>query len=377
MVSMFGLALLAWHGPATSRTGMHKHHPSMCSIATTKADIRALWSLPCTTDACIVGGPEEDNNGGLPRKLRKVSQFSTLHKLWTIEDWDQHTDPFRYLVLALTWYKSTILRSLWPVLVAYAVWCRIVWVFKLTVTPNALAYLASPLGLLLAFRVNTVVARFHEARLQWGLLIFHSRDLASTLAASSFHIPLATRLHCCRLLVAFSWAVKAATRPDDNLASVLTTLLAQEEAQAVASSRKPPTALLSSLRRVLLPLPLPPHAALAVQESVSELNRLYGGIERLLSTPLSPTYMRHALRGLFIWLIMLPAGLISSGCTSFAKLVVVATAVAYVMLGIDEIGVQIENPFDILPQHALAGALTRDVAEELLRPVAGDDVARI
>jgi hypothetical protein len=46
------------------------------------------------------------------------------------------------------------------------------------------------------------------------------------------------------------------------------------------------------------------------------------------------------------------AGLVSSGCTSFAKLVVVATAVAYVMLGIDEIGVQIENPFDILPQHA-------------------------
>ena len=39
----------------------------------------------------------------------------------------------------------------------------------------------------------------------------------------------------------------------------------------------------------------------------------------------------HALRGLFIWLIMLPAlpaGLVSSGCTSFAKLVVVATAVA-------------------------------------------------
>lgn len=71
-------------------------------------------------------------------------------------------------------------------------------------------------------------------------------------------------------------------------------------------------------------------------------------MERLLSTPLSPTYMRYALRGLFIWLIMLLAGLVSSGCTSFAKLVVVATAVAYVMLGIDEIGVQIENPFDIL-----------------------------
>jgi hypothetical protein len=53
----------------------------------------------------------------------------------------------------------------------------------------------------------------------------------------------------------------------------------------------------------------------------------------------------------------LPAGLVSSGCTSFAKLVVVATAVAYVMLGIDEIGVQIENPFDILPSPGPSRAM--------------------
>ena len=36
------------------------------------------------------------------------------------------------------------------------------------------------------------------------------------------------------------------------------------------------------------------------------------------------------------------------------------------MLGIEEIGVQIEQPFDVLPLHGLADVLTLDVADELL-----------
>lgn len=204
---------------------------------------------------------------------RSAREFSTLHKLWTIQD------PGSYLDLALTWYnvvvqaKSTSLRS--PVASSGCIRCLVSYCVGLQthpVTPNALAYLASPLGLLLAFRVNTHWLLASTRRVCSGLCSFSIHVTSHRRLPPhppTCHIPLATRLHCCRLLVAFSWAVKAATRPDDNLASVLTTLLAQE-AQAVASYRKPPTALLSSLRRVLLPLPLPLHAALAVQESVSE-----------------------------------------------------------------------------------------------------------
>eukprot|EP00967_Tisochrysis_lutea_P030752 scaffold36132_cov34-Tisochrysis_lutea.AAC.5 len=36
------------------------------------------------------------------------------------------------------------------------------------------------------------------------------------------------------------------------------------------------------------------------------------------------------------------------------------------MLGIDEIGIQIEQPFGALPLHGLATLLTLDVADELL-----------
>ena len=81
--------------------------------------------------------------------------------------------------------------------------------------------------------------------------------------------------------------------------------------------------------------------------------------------PLSPMYMRHTQRGLLLWLFLLPSGLLSAGCTSLAKLCLVVTCVAYLMLGIDEIGMQIEQPFDALPLHGLAVTLTKDVVDEL------------
>lgn len=64
--------------------------------------------------------------------------------------------------------------------------------------------------------------------------------------------------------------------------------------------------------------------------------------------------------------MMLPCGLIGGGCTTLFKLCLVEAAISYIMLGIDEIGIQIEQPFDVLPLHAIATVLTKDVADELL-----------
>ena len=64
-------------------------------------------------------------------------------------------------------------------------------------------------------------------------------------------------------------------------------------------------------------------------------------------------------------LAMLPAALIGSGVSSLVKILAVTLSCAYVMVGIDEIGMQIEQPFDALPLHGLAVTLTKDVVDEL------------
>ena len=76
--------------------------------------------------------------------------------------------------------------------------------------------------------------------------------------------------------------------------------------------------------------------------------------------------MRHTQRGLLLWLALLPCGLLSAGCASATRLALVVASVSYIMLGIDEIAIQIEQPFEVLPLHELAAGYTRDVVDELL-----------
>ena len=64
-----------------------------------------------------------------------------------------------------------------------------------------------------------------------------------------------------------------------------------------------------------------------------------------------------------LWLLTLPFVLWPA-----MKLVTIPAVflITYLMLGIDEIGIQIEQPFIVMPTHLLAAGLSRDVADCLL-----------
>ena len=92
----------------------------------------------------------------------------------------RHGPHRRYArVLARSIY-SPLMRGLAPTIALLGAWSVFVFQKKLTITANGLGFLASPIGLLLAFRVNSCVSRFHAAR-TWGKMTFACRDVASTL----------------------------------------------------------------------------------------------------------------------------------------------------------------------------------------------------
>jgi putative membrane protein len=199
-------------------------------------------------------------------------------------------------------------------------------------------------------------------------MIFNARNIASLISASETDVvDDQVKATACRLLVAFGWAAKAHARYEDDLSGVLSALLGEEEAERASAARKPALHVLALLRKTVQPLQLPLAVSEQLQTAISELDKMFGGMERLMSTSLSPTYMRHTSRGLLLWLGFLPAGLLGAGCTTLPKLLLVVLTTAYIMLGIDEIGIQIEQPFDILPLHALASDLTKDVEERLCK----------
>mmetsp|Transcript_8196 Transcript_8196/g.16121 ORF Transcript_8196/g.16121 Transcript_8196/m.16121 type:complete len:179 (-) Transcript_8196:557-1093(-) len=91
---------------------------------------------------------------------------------------------------------------------------------------------------------------------------------------------------------------------------------------------------------------LDPIIANRLDNEVRELENVLGSCERILRTPMYTSYTRHTSRFLFTWLAMLPLvlwPLCGVYCTPATVLI------AYSLLAIEDIGVMIEEPFDILP----------------------------
>ena len=135
----------------------------------------------------------------------------------------------------------------------------------------------------------------------------------------------------------------------------------------LSSRHKPLRALMllsSHLKESFEAEELPWHIHQECEQRLTELGRSLGGCERLLSTPIPLSYTRHTSRTLALWLLFLPLALWSSMGPCVVPAIFVTT---YLLLGIDEIGIQIEQPFEVLPLHLLAAILTRDVADEMLQ----------
>ena len=71
-----------------------------------------------------------------------------------------------------------------------------------------------------------------------------------------------------------------------------------------------------------------------------------GATERVLRTPIPTTYTRHTSRFLSLWCLATPFFLYPE--CGFGT-VPASIFVSFVLLGIEDIGVQIEEPFDVLP----------------------------
>ena len=122
-----------------------------------------------------------------------------------------HTRTRRYGKHLVFWFRSTILIRLAPLLLALAAWAVVVRACHLQLPLNSIGLVGQPLALLLAFRVNSAVARYNKARDQWSQLMVAARDLASLLAVHGKVGP-AARAALCRHLAAFAWATKAVLR---------------------------------------------------------------------------------------------------------------------------------------------------------------------
>lgn len=224
------------------------------------------------------------------------------------------------------------------------------------------------LGLLLVFRTNVSYERFWEGRRQWGNIVNDCRNLARLSCSLLKNDPelLGRWLHW---TMVFPWSVMNRLRGQKKLGPI-TDGLSLAEIEATETAQHVPLAV---SRRMTEQLSLAQQRGLisdiqqmTLDGGIQRLMDSLGACERIHLTPLPFAYMVHLRRALICYLITLPMALV----TDFGWLTVPATLlIAYVLLGIEEIGVEIEDPFgddeNDLPLQSLCETIENNLRELL------------
>ena len=258
-------------------------------------------------------------------------------------------DPHRWRSHLLDIDGSMVREILWRVLACVA-WSVVVvaidaWVWPVRGTTAIHTLVGVALGLLLVFRTNASYDRFWEGRKLWGSLINESRNVARTTTA--YLRPKAPDLADEILLwsIVFARAVRNELRPPEPLGKAFDLLPADQAAQVAQSPSIPlavATKISECLAEALRRQAISDIILNVIDQSVQQGIDYLGGCQRIRRTPLPYVYVVHLRRCLIAYCFTLPIGLVSS----FGWWTIPVTLIlAYMFFGIEEIGVEIENPF--------------------------------
>lgn len=259
-------------------------------------------------------------------------------------DYDPHKWRTTFFAVKGSALKVITFRSAMVTLGALALtWVHInVYPFAFPNASSVHTVVGTSLGLLLVFRTNQSYDRWWEGRKLWGTMVNTCRNLARTTSVHLAHQPerLAQVLRLVQAFPAASMCVlrQKAWAPEH---------LEFEDVDAITRHNHAPTAI---CQRITWHLDEERRAGrlgdivfTTLDHDAHVLVDVIGACERIHKTPLPFAYVVHLRRALVLYCATLPVAL----AASFGWLTVpIVFGVTYIMLGIEEIGVEIEDPFE-------------------------------
>jgi len=105
-----------------------------------------------------------------------------------------------------------------------------------------------------------------------------------------------------------------------------------------------------------------------MDQTLSVLMDNVGACERIFKSPIPLTYTRHTSRFVGYWLALLPLALYGVDTSwNHVATIPLSTVIVFFLLGVEELGTQIEEPFGILPIEAFCeGSIVRTTRRALL-----------
>ena len=205
------------------------------------------------------------------------------------------------------------------------------------------------LGLLLVFRTNASYDRYWEGRKIIGSMVVNARDLARQSASYVSELAPANRARIASYLVAYFSCVRHYLRQEREWPD-LEGVLSERELAEVAAVRAPPLLVAKWLSDVFHAESQLGHLSeerlRLLDSSVSDLIDQWGSADRIVLTPIPFAYAHHIKGFLTIFCFTAPFSLLS---TLWWYTPLASVIVAYALYGIDEIGVEIEEPFGYDP----------------------------
>jgi len=231
--------------------------------------------------------------------------------------------------------------------------------------PTSMFSLLAPfLGLLLVFRTNAAYERWDGARKMIGLVKNRSEDLIRQVVVRFPSARANLREQFLRYLQAFFFALKVHLRggpggfeDDQQLIADLSPILKPEELDILLKSTNRPAHTLHCMAQIATVAGIDGGPLFCLDQNLTVLADVLGGCERIRGTPIPLSYTRMTTRFLAFWLLLLPLAMAPEVLKLGADVWITLPAMVFislVLLGIEEVGVQIEEPFTILPMEAYA-----------------------
>jgi len=243
------------------------------------------------------------------------------------------------------------------------------------------------LGLLLVFRTNTAYDRFWEGRRLWGGLVNDSRNLAwqiNVIVNSNTSEDITKKHTAMRLIPILLVAIKAHLRSETE----------NQELAELMAKHQPEIYCLELKNIKNKPLKIKEWIAnyihqqyqrgtnflhyshvTILQANLKSMIDSLGGCERILRTPLPLAYVIHLKQLVLIYCILLPFQLVKDlgwWTGLFVGLI------SFTLLGIEEIGVEIENPFGYdandLPLDHICYTVQQDIEELIMTNLNSDSL---
>jgi putative membrane protein len=222
------------------------------------------------------------------------------------------------------------------------------------------------LGLLLILRTNAGYERWWEARKLWGGIVNQCRNLALVALSYGPDDP-----HWRRGIVhrtaAFGHAARLSLRGERGGPEVAA-LLGEEYASRLAAAGHAPLAVAMEigvmLRLACDQLGMDRFGFLQADRERSMLLDHLGGCERILKAPLPMAYAIQIRQFLILFLVTLPFALLAKigWLTPFVTMLA-----AYPILSLDQIGIELQNPFSAKSlNHLPLDALCQTIQDNLL-----------